>query len=194
MQPKYYGAAAQYNQPTGGSGGISGIFKIFGIFIGAIIIIAVALSIISSISRGPQNDYARLVARLNNMQSLLDKQKANIRSSDLRTVNATALILVTGDAAALGAQLTAAYGLEGVPEDIIAAETDTTSETDLKNAQLTGAFDREYVAILRDKIAAAYQLANSLKTAGGSEATLAALTQTLTSLEAIDSQLTKLAI
>jgi hypothetical protein len=195
MQPKYYGAAAEYNKPAGGSaGGLSGILKIFGIFIGAIIVIAVVLSIVSSIGKGPQNDFARLVARMSSLQNLLDKQKGNIRSSDLRTVSATALILVSGDTSTLAKQMRVSFGLEAVPEDITAAETDTTTDPELKKAQLTGGFDREYVTVLRDKIAAAYQLAETLKAAGGNDATIDALNKTLVSLDALDSQLTKLAL
>lgn len=193
MQPKYYGAAAQYNKPVGGGGGLSGILKIFGIFVGAIILIAVAFSIVSTINQGPSNEFARLVARVTELQTLLDKQRPNIRSSDLKTINATGQLLIAGDAAALNKQLTASFGLEAVPEAITAAEADPTAETTLKNASLTGTFDKVYVGVLRDKIAASYDMANSLLSSASGD-TQAVLKKTLETLDALDAQLEKLQI
>lgn len=194
MQPKYYGAAAQYNKSTGGNGnGISGILKIFGIFVGAIIIIAIAFSVVTSIGKGPSNEFARLVARATELQTLLDKQKVNIRSSDLKTINASGQILMAGDVAALTDALTTSFGVEGVPEDIAAAEADPTTETTLKNAGLTGTFDKVYVGVLRDKIAASYDLANTLLGSASGD-TKTALEKAMDTLTSLDSQLEKLQI
>lgn len=194
MQPKYYGAAAQYNQPArGGGGGISGILKIFGIFVAAIIVIAIGFSVATSIGQGPSNEFARLVARATELQTLLDKQKSNIRSSDLKTINATGHILVSGDIALLNEQLTTTYNLEAVPAEISAAEADPTIETTLKNAGLTGTFDKVYIGVLRDKIASTYDLANTLMGSASGE-TKAALEKTNATLTSLDAQLEKLQI
>jgi hypothetical protein len=194
MQPKYYGAAAEYNKPvSGGGGGLSGILKIFGIFVGAILLIAIAFTVVNSIGKGPSNEFARLVARTTELQTLLDKQKPNIRSSDLKTINATGQILMAGDVAALSEQLTVAFGAEGVPEDITAAEADPTIETTLKNAGLTGTFDKVYVGVLRDKIASSYDLANTLLGSASGD-TQAAVQKTIDTLTSLDSQLEKLQI
>jgi hypothetical protein len=194
MQPKYYGAAANYNKPVGGKSGLGGILKIFGIFVGAVIVLAVGFSIVNSLSKGPQENFERLIARESDLLKLMDKQKDNIRNSDLRTINATGTLLTAGDVGALNKRLTASFGAEGVSESIAAAETDTTSEATLGNAVITGTFDKTYVGILRDKIASASGLARTLVSSVSGDATKQAVQKTLDNLEAIDTQLSKLPI
>lgn len=191
MQPKYYGAAAQYNKPAGGPTGLGTILKIFGIFVGAIIIIAVGFSIFATFSKGPQNDFAKLVARMDNLRALLDAKSGNIRSSDLKTINANALLLVSGDASLLTKQLQSSFDLKEVPPDIAASVDDPSIDTTLDNAVLTGTFDKAYVAVLRDAIAKTYDLAQDLQGAGGT-ATKEAVKKTIESLTAIDEQLSRL--
>lgn len=192
MQPKYYGAAANYNKPSGGMTGLSGILKIFGIFVGVVILLAIAYSIVTGISKGPQDNLARLVAREKALQTLLEKQKTNIRSGDLRTVNASAHILTVGDAATANRLLASVYGAKEVPKEITAAETDATLETTLKNAVLVGTFDKTYVDVLREKIAASYSLAQTVSNAANNKELKTATQHMMNNLSTIDTQLEQL--
>lgn len=194
MQPKYYGAAATYNKPAGGASGLGGILKIFGIFVGAVIVIAVGFSIVNSISKGPQDTFAKLVARQSNLVKLMDKEKDLIRNSDLKRINATGIILGMGDTGSLNKQLTAAFGADGVSEDIAASEVDSTTDKTLKDATITGTFDKTYAGILRDKIASTYDLANSLVQSVSNANAKAAVQKTLDDLTAIDEQLARLTL
>jgi hypothetical protein len=77
MQPKYYGAAAQYNKapglPVGGGGASNGkkIGMIAGLFLFVIIIIVGGLSLVSNLTKGPADDFVALAARTANLQALL---------------------------------------------------------------------------------------------------------------------------
>lgn len=192
MQPKYYGAAATYNKPVGGGSGIGKILKVFGLFVGVIILIAVIFSIVSAIGKGPQDNFAKLVARESNLQQLLDQQRGNIKNSDFRTITSTASLLLVGDSSSLNRQLSILYGLDGVPDDIASGEVDSTSGKTLKNAVLTGTFDSTYLGILRDKIAANYQSANTVLGAVNNDAAKAAIQKAMDNLTNIDDQLSKL--
>ena len=186
MQPKYYGAAATYNaQQKGPSTPMGRILMLVGLAVGVIIILAILLTAVSSLTKGPSDDFARLTARESNLKDLLKKQQNNIQRDDLKTVNATAQAIIASDAASLSTQLKDAFGVDGVPDAIAQAETDSTTDNTLKSAQLAATFDHVYVGVIRDKISAAYNLANDLykRTNGKPQQVVKQVMQNLTALD-----------
>ena len=189
MQPKYYGAAAQYNKPTGGNFGK--ILKILGLFVGVIVLITIAYFAYTALTSGGKNSAAQLVARQRQLLTFLTANQGSVANDTLKTISGNATSLVTSDHYALSQGIKTEYGLAAVPEAITKAEADTTSTTTLKNAQIQSRFDQVYLQLLREKIASTQELAQSvLSTAGG---TLQTATQTtLEHLSTIDEQLDQL--
>lgn len=165
---------------------------ILGLFFGVVILLVVVTSIIGAISRGPQDEYARLVSRVDRLTALTQAQQEAIRNNDLRRVNSTATLLLIGDFGALTRQLAPSFGIEAVPEEIAASETETTTEPKLKQANQLGNFDSTYAGILRDKIAAAAALAQSVSASTNNEKIKAALNKLLKNLSEIDGQLSEI--
>ena len=165
---------------------------ILGLFFGIVILLVVASSIMSAISRGPQDEYSRLVSRVDRLTALTQNQQNAIRNNDLRRVNSTATMLLIGDFGALTRQLAPAFGIEAVPETIAASEGETTTEPKLKQATQLGTYDTTYAGILRDKIAAAAALAQSVDGSTSNEKIKAVLAKLLEDLSEIDRQLAEI--
>lgn len=193
MQPKFYGAAANYNKPSGSSSSnLRKVLMIVGLFFGVIILLVVVMSIISAITRGPQDEYSRLISRVDRLSALTQSQQNTIRNNDLRRANSTATMLLLGDSGALSRQLAPAFGIAAVPEEIALSEGETTTEPKLKQANQLGTFDSTYADILRDKIAAAAALAQTVDTSTNNEKIKAVLGKLLEDLTEIDRQLSEI--
>lgn len=190
MQPKYYGAAAQYNK-SGSSAPLSRrLLVIGGLAGGVIIFLIIIFSVLGAISKGPQDAFAHFAAREANLVSLMDKQAQHIQSGDFHAVNATGLILFNGDNSAAQKLLSSAFGLQAIPTDITASETDSTIDTSLQNAALNGTFDHTYAGILQQELASTYSGAQALANSGGSIGALAK--KAMANLSAINDQITAL--
>ncbi len=192
MQPKYYGAAADYRKPGGmGFHFDRKLLMILGGGVVAITLIAIAFGLLNAASSAPKNDLTTLFARERSLMSFVSKNRASISGSDLKKVAAEAELLLASDSALLSAQLAALYGITEIPQSIVDLEADTTSATKLANAQASGTFDQTFAGLLRDKIAATYALTVKINNTAPDElkATLAHSTK---ALEAIDTQLTAL--
>ena len=189
MQPKYYGAAAQYNKPAGTPIGM--ILKFIGIGVGVIVLITVAFFAYSALTSGGKNTAAQLVAREKQLLSYLTSNQGSITSDVLRTANSNAISLLTSDSYALAQGIKTAYGLATVPDAITKAEADTTSKKTLDTAKIQSRFDRVYLELLREKVAATQQLAQTvLASSSGSLKT--AVETTISHLTTVDEQLAKI--
>jgi hypothetical protein len=188
MQPKYYGAAASYNRPN--RNGFGQILKIIGIVVGVIILISLAFFAYSALTSGSKNSAAQLVARQKQLLSFMTTNQASIISPDLKTINSNALSLETSDNYAITQGLRS-FGIAAVPEQIARLEVDSTSSTTLATAVTQRRFDTVYVQLLREKIAATQQLAQTVL--GSASGTMKTAIQTMiTNLTTIDGQLTRL--
>lgn len=192
MQPKYYGAAAQYNK-SGGSSPISKrVLMIAGLGVGVLFIIIIAFMVIGALTRGPQDDFARYTQREADLVTLMDKQKTNVQSADLHTINSTALILFSGDSGAANTLLSSVFSTAAVPDNIIAEVADSTTDATLKNATLTNTFDSVYIGVIRDKITTLYNLARNISSATNNTTLKTALDHSMSDLTSVDDQLSKL--
>lgn len=191
MQPKYYGAAANYNQ-SGGSPFNRKLLLIGVLALGLIVLAIAVTTVLSIITSAPRREMAQLVARENKLQDLIESNKERIKNGDLSRVNATANLLLLSDGADLTAQMQSAYGLAAVPADVAALESTKTLETELDEAERVGKFDRDFAAAVRDKLAASLQLAQKVAGSASSQKLKTVLAQNVRTLKTIDDQLAAL--
>ncbi|HET9411386.1 MAG TPA: hypothetical protein VFO38_00870 [Candidatus Saccharimonadales bacterium] len=193
MQPKYYGAAANYNSRSSGpQSNLQKVVIIIGGFFGLIIVLAIVSSILGSIARGPSEEYAKLTARQAGLVKLVESQRTQIRNSDLRTINSTAYLLFSGDVGTLN-RLLPLFGMnEGVPEAISSQETDTTSEAKLKNAALIGTYDKVYSTVLSERMASVAALAQTVGAASSEPKVKTAIETMQANIAEIQKQLSQL--
>lgn len=184
---KYYGAAAEYNKPSGFSFNNRVVFIILLVVV-ALIFVSVGLALFNAARQAPGIELATLVLREQKLQQFIAGEQKNIKSGKLSQINSNANLLLTSDTVALNKQLRATYGAVELPEETVRGEVDRTSEKLLKDAQLIDKYDDRYASILREKIAASQQLAKKiLENASG--ALKNALTQNAENLRTIDTQL-----
>lgn len=189
MQPKYYGAAADYNRPP--STGLGKILKLVGLVVGIIVLITIAYFAFMALTSGGRNSAATLVAREKQLTTFMTTNQATLENDNLRTINSNGSTLITSDHYALTQGMKAAYGLTSPPEDITKAEADTTSKKTLDTAKIQSRFDTVYVELLQEKIASTQQLARSVRDSS-SGALKTAAEATIKNLTTIDEQLAKL--
>jgi hypothetical protein len=189
MQPKYYGAAAEYNKPQ--STGLGKILKLVGMVVGIIVLITIAYFAFMALTSGGRNSAATLVAREKQLITFMTSNQATIENDNLRTINSSGSTLITSDHYALSQGLKASYGLATPPEEITKAEADTTSKKTLDNAKIQSRFDVVFVELLQEKIASTQQLARTVRD-GSNGALKTAAEATIKNLTTIDEQLAKL--
>lgn len=183
MDPQYYGAAAEYNKPKR-SKLFSGKFLF--IIVGALVVLLLMLvlfTILGAIASGPRNDLARLTARTNQLQNIIDKNQNDIHSPTLKKLSAEAKLFVSTNYLALKN----AYSGD-IPDTIAADEADATVSSKLTEATKAGKYDETYLGILKEKVAATLELAEKIQVSGG-QVTKTAAAQTLSSLTAVNDQL-----
>jgi hypothetical protein len=193
MPPKYYGAAAQYNKPAagGGLGGIGKIAMIVGFIAFVILILIGGFMLVGSLTKGPQDEFVSLAARTANLQTLFDKQRANLTNGDLKKINAEAATLLQSSAIDLKNQAGTLYGVQEIPEAVNAAEAMGDAQDALDKAKVSGTFDRTYVTQLTDKVNGTFDLAKKLKGEVDDKATKTMLDRMMAALTAINDQLSK---
>jgi len=189
MQPKYYGAAAEYNKSR--NIGLGQIIKIIGLIIGLIIFITIGYFVFTALTSGGKDSAATLVARERVVLSFLTTNQATIENDTLKTITSNAASLLSSDHYSLTQGMKAAYGLVAPPEEINKAEADTTSKKTLDTAKVQSRFDVVYMELLREKLASAQQLARTVQ--GQSNGVLkTAADTTIKNITTIDEQLAKL--
>lgn len=182
---RYYGASANYNKP-GGPMINRRVLILLGIILVVIMLLFGAFSIFSSLSNGPRDQLATLIAKEQSLQVFTATHQAKITDNELTKVNSEAGIFLTSDTVALTRQLNLKYKMAAIPKEIIAAEADTTSETTLTQATQSGKFNETYKDLLGQKLATSLLLAESVQqgTTGQLNAALEQNIQNIKSLQA----------
>lgn len=181
---RYYGAAANYNKP-----GRPGLNRRFWVLIGAILVVGVllfvAFTIFSSLTNGPRDQLATLVAREKSLQAFTTANQSKLTNNQLAKINSQTSIYMTSDSTGLQKQLSLRYSLSEIPKEITAAEADT-SASELTEATQSGKFNEVYKEILDKKLTATLRLAESVQlgTSGQLNAALEKTIQSLTALQA----------
>ncbi len=170
MQPKYYGAAADYNKPKGaGLMFDKRLLMMLGLAVVVITVISIGFGLLNAAASAPKNDLQALVARENSLNDFMKTNQPGIHSQSLSIINAEAQLLVGGDTYALTAALSSQYGIDKIAAEFTAAEVDATSASALGTAAINGRFDQTYVSMLQDKLAATQTLAQKIKDGNGGD-------------------------
>ncbi len=193
MPPKYYGAAAQYNNKPSlkGGGGLDGkkIGLIAGLIAVVLAVVVGGLTLNNSFTKGPSDEFVTLAARTAGLQSLLDKQRAVIKNGDLKKTNAEAVALLATNTTDISAQAATLFGVAEIPEATVAAEGMGDAQEELDKAKTSGTYDRVYVTVITEKIALTYDLAVKMRDSVSGQEAVAAVEQLITNLTVIDDQL-----
>lgn len=125
---------------------------------GALIILVIILAaVFGSIGGGKKAPLERLSVRLTSTATVANNAQVNLKSSQLRSLNASLKLYFTNTNRDIAAPLTAAgIDPEKIDKNIIASESTTAMTTRLENARLNAVYDRTYAREM------AYQLGNTL--------------------------------
>jgi hypothetical protein len=189
---KFYGAAAEYNKAPG-SGLNARVLKLVLLVVAALVLITVGFFAFKAFTGASANDAARLVARERVLLSFINTNSATLVDEDLKTANSNTLSLLTSDGYALQNGLKTTFDITTPPDDITLSEADSTSAKTLLAAKTQSRFDQAYVQLLRDKVAAAQQLARTVLASSSGSMKVAAQTN-IDHLTVIDTQLSKLSL
>lgn len=189
MNPQYYGAAADYNNPKNHPMVSKKLLLIAGGIVLGLIIIATLFSVVGTLTSGPRNEVARLAARVQQTQKFISDNNNTIGSGELKKINSEAELFLGTDLSALQK----VYDGK-LPDSITATETDTTSEKELKDATQAGKFDSTYLELLRTKIAACLDQAQKVRDATSGAQTKTVATQAANNLMTISEALNKLSL
>jgi hypothetical protein len=193
MEPKYYGAAAEYNKPSGFQ--FNRKFLLIGLV--AIVVITAMLvtgAVITSLNAGPGRDLATLIARQSALQSILEKNKDQIKNADLRKANADTNLFLASNTVALTPYLLSIYSLKTIPLDISSRESSATDASDLKQAAQVGKFDTTYIGFVRTKLASVLGLAQKVLDEVGNQNLKTDLQAAINAIQNADDQLAALVI
>lgn len=166
------------------------LLLVIGLGIG--VAIGIALFFMIFFSSSNKDDFQRVVARTQELQTLTDGSQKRVRSAELAKVNSDATLLLSSDATILTTQLQKKFGEKTLSQDIKKAVTDNTIANRLTQAELLNKFDITYRNVLLEKLNQLIPLAEaSRKNNGGREFTTI-MDTFVKNLKAIRSQLEEL--
>ncbi|TAH35672.1 hypothetical protein EYC59_01795 [Candidatus Saccharibacteria bacterium] len=149
MDPSYRGRVPQVPYSSRQSGGrfrLQPRTLVIALVLIVVVIIGFVLLSQSGDKSGPLQQH--LSARLATLQKMTDEGEKNLKSSDLRELNARLRIQLSSDTKSLGDSFT-----ETKPDKTITAnEADTASFNSLKEAQLNSRFDDSYRTLIAHKL------------------------------------------
>ena len=188
MEPKYYGASAQYNRPSS-SELIKRIAILGGVVVGIITLVFIATAVFSAINAGPSRELASLVAKQTVLQKIADENKDLLKGSEERKTNADAGILLLSGQKTLADLLSNVYGLAKIPPEISVAAADPTIKETLDTARTEGNFDGTFVRIFRDKLGEIISQTEAVLARTGNADIKTALQDNLDNLTSLDEEL-----
>jgi hypothetical protein len=144
MGPDYYVPSAPQRQ---------GINKKI-IFIAAGVLVAIFIGVgllMSSSGSGPAEESARAVARQEQLIAISADGEKNIRSGDLRKINADANLFFKTDSVAL-TNLMKKLGPQEVPQALKDSEKAKTNIKNLTDAVAAGRYDETFAGMLKGKL------------------------------------------
>ena len=162
--------------------------------LGAAMVIALILFVLSVLGGSGRSDITTLTVRADNLQALAEASQKRIKSQDLGSINVDTNLLTSSDSTKLHSILLKKFGIKNVPSNIIKNELDTDSDQKLKDAELLNKFDLAYRQLLRDKIASVLTLARKIQAETGDKNVNQAVATIITNLTTIDKQLAALSL
>lgn len=119
--------------------------KLIAIILGVATIVTILLVIVTSLGGTSKNSLQQLAARLAATETIATDAQANLKSSELRSLNGSLKILLTNT----NRDITAPLKLNGIDaanldKATIAKENGNTIKQSLENARLNATYDRTY--------------------------------------------------
>ncbi|PLS81108.1 hypothetical protein CYG49_03205 [Candidatus Saccharibacteria bacterium] len=185
MDPRYYSAPVA-QRPTK----LSNKVVLGGIGLLLLVIFGVMLLAFSG-GNNIGDQITRAVFRQQQLITLTDDAKKNIRSAELMRINADANLFLKSDLGTL-TSLMASTGVEKVPKDIAAQEVDTTTKPRLEQALSSSRFDDTYKLVLSQKISSQQALLSEIHPKVGDAQAQRSLSEIYNKLESVQKQLANL--
>lgn len=131
--------------------------------IAAVILICIIAGIGGAISSAQKEPWQRLSARLNATTAVVDGATANIKSSQLRSINSDLKLYLTNTKRDLTAPLTALdIKIDKLPEKIVASERSTGITERLEDGRLNAKYDSTYAREMTYQLATILSLLQEL--------------------------------
>lgn len=147
--------------------------------------------LLATSGNNPLPQMQRLSIRLESLQTIINQGNKNVIGRDLKKVQADAAILVIGDIANINIALSEA-GLDKIPKEVAALESDQATLDTLADAQLNGQFDPAYKKALSQKIESTMALMREVNEKTKSSALKATLSDSYKNFGRILDNLSKL--
>ncbi len=146
-----------------------------------VIIIAITVNVVVSSQRTPLQT---LSARLTTTQSIVDKAQANLKSSQLRSLNSNLAIYLTNTNRDIGAPLlTNGVNTAKLPESVTKKESGDAIAGRLEDARLNAVFDRTYAREMTYQLSTTLALMKQIRASTGSASLKTFLNTAITNLE-----------
>lgn len=113
--------------------------------------------LLASQSGRPNESLARLSARMDTLQSIIELGKKNAKSPSLQKSVSDASILTTGNIKPLQSAISR-MGINTRDKAIIAGEADSETIESLQTAAINARFDETYLPVLKDKVSSVMSL------------------------------------
>lgn len=156
--------------------------------LGLAVALGIALFLMTFFGSGNKDEFQRVVARAQELQTLTDASVKRIRSSELAKANSDATLLLSSDATALSTQLQKKFNEKTVSNDIKKATADATITTRLSQAELLNKFDVTYRMVLLEKLNQLIPLAEKSRNNNGGKEFRATMDTAVKNFKAIRTQ------
>lgn len=146
QQPQNY-SVDYLNQiaPQAPKRGLDPKFKLIAIILGIATIVTIALVIITSLGGSPKENLQQLAARLQTTETIATGAQANLKSSELRSLNGSLKILLTNTNRDIAEPLKlSGISVGKLDKSIVAKENGSKITDTLEDARLNATYDRTY--------------------------------------------------
>lgn len=159
MDPTFKGLGPPLPQKRPASGPS---FKLIFIIIGGALVLLTALVLIgNALGSSTQNNAQRLIYRLDSLKTLTTTASKDISDEALSSANSSFSLVLSGDISAIK-EVIKEKKADKALSDIKKDESNDETLTRLNSAKTNGTYDSTYRTVLREKLQAAYNLAEEV--------------------------------
>jgi hypothetical protein len=158
--------------------------------LGAALVIVIGLALFGAKSAGPTTDMQTLAARLQTLQTIMERSRSTIKSSELRTINSNLSIILTNANRDIALPLkNNNVDVKKLDKNIVTAENGTKLSAALENARLNAVYDETYAREINYQLATVLALMKKLYNETNSKSLKEYLNNTNTNITPLKKQL-----
>ena len=158
--------------------------------LGAALVIVIGLALFGAKSAGPTTDMQTLAARLQTLQTIMERSRSTIKSSELRTINSNLSIILTNANRDIAVPLkNNNVDVKKLDKNIVTAENGTKLSAALENARLNAVYDETYAREINYQLATVLALMKKLYNETNSKSLKEYLNNTNTNITPLKKQL-----